>query len=96
MSVLLTAVAGTVLLAGAFFLGVMAAFRANLDKAMRDAGLNKSTAKLFGRAVRILNRLAQITDLDGAYAGDVLSAETKQQVTEWVGDYRTHLDASSK
>jgi hypothetical protein len=96
VSVLLIAVVGTLLLVGAFGLGMTAAVHAELGKVMREAGLNKNTAKLYGRAVKILNRLAQITDLDGAYAGDVLSDETKKQVTDWVTDYRAQLNASTK
>lgn len=93
---LLIVVVGAVLLGGAFFLGLAAAMKANVAEALQKAGINKDTAKLYGRAVRILNRLAQITDLDGAYAGDVLSDETKKQVTEWVADYRKHIDDSVK
>lgn len=92
MRVLAIALIGAVLLGGSFFLGLAAATRANLSQVMREAGLNKDTAKLYGRAAKILNRLAQVTDLDGAFAGDVLSEETRKQVTEWVADYRNQIN----
>lgn len=92
MKALLLAVLGAVLFGGSFFLGLAAASRANLREVMREAGLNKDTGKLYGRAAKILNRLAQTHDLDGAYAGDVLSEETKKQVTEWMADYRKQVN----
>jgi hypothetical protein len=59
---------------------------------LREAGLSKDMAKLYGRAAKLLNRLEQTTDLDGAYAGDVLSAETKRLVSEWIADYRSQIN----
>lgn len=74
-----------------FLLGIALMAKIKIGEALRDAGLSKESAKLYGRAAKILNRLEQTTDLDGAYAGDVLSDETKTLVTEWMADYRKKI-----
>lgn len=58
---------------------------------MREYGIHKSMQPLYRRAVKILNRLAALTDLDGTMAGDQLSPETRQLVTEWVNDYKREI-----
>lgn len=75
----------------AFIVGLVLGMKVKLREALRDAGLNKDTAKLYGRASRLLNRLDQTTDLDGALAGDVLSEETKKLIGEWLADYRKQI-----
>ncbi len=92
MKVLLIALVGALGLGGAFWMGVALATTVKVREALREVGLSKETAKLYGRAAKILNRLAQVTDLDGAFAGDVLSEETRKQVTEWVTDYRKQVN----
>ncbi len=92
MKVLLPMLLGAVGLGGAFWLGWATARSADFTEALRRAGISKESAKLYVRAGKILNRLAQVTDLDGAYAGDVLSEETRRQVTEWVAAYREQVN----
>lgn len=60
--------------------------------ALKKAGFTRDHAKLYGRSAKILNRLAALTDLDGAMAGDQLSPESKQLVTDWVRDYKGEIN----
>lgn len=75
----------------AFVVGIGLGLNVQLKNAFRDVGLNKDTAKLYGRAAKILRRLDAMTDLDGTFSGDVLSDETKRLVTEWLADYRKQI-----
>jgi hypothetical protein len=59
--------------------------------ALKTAGFTRDHAKLYGRSAKILNRLAALTDLDGAMAGDQLSPESRQLVTDWVRDYKGEI-----
>lgn len=84
-----------VLLCGSYALVGAFAFGAGVRTAARnkllEAGIKPSLAPLYARGAKLLNRLAQLTDLDGMYAGDVLSAETKRLVTAWVADYKKEI-----
>jgi hypothetical protein len=75
-----------------FRFGARSAGKVEIVKILRQHGLSPDAAKLFGRAIKLLRRLDATTDLDGAFAGDVLSPETKKQVSEWLADYRKGLD----
>lgn len=68
--------------------GIGWAARQAMDKAIRDAGLTRASAGLYGRAVRILRRLHGLVDLDGDIAGDLLTPESKRLVDGWVADHR--------
>ncbi len=85
-----------VLLCGAFVSVGVLAFGAGVRSAAKDAlrkfGLTREHVKLYHRAGKLLNRLAAVTDLDGAYAGDNLSPETKKLVTDWVDDYKREIN----
>lgn len=59
---------------------------------LRSIGLTKESASLYGRAAKILRRLDGLTDLDGDFAADVLTPETRKQVSEWLADYRKGLN----
>lgn len=75
----------------AFVVGMGFGLKLDMKTVMREAGFSKESAKLYGRAAKLLRRLEQTTDLDGAYAGDVLSDDTKRLVTEWLADYRKQI-----
>ncbi len=79
-------------LVGAYLLGQAVGLRRNYDNRLRDLGLHRRSAALYARAVKILNRLAALTDLDGQLAGDILSPDTKQQVSDWLTDHRREID----
>lgn len=85
-----------VLLCGSYGLVGLFAFDAGVrvaaKRALRNAGITREHFKLYKRSVKLLNRLAAVTDLDGMYAGDVLSPATKQLVTAWVDDYKREID----
>ncbi len=67
--------------------------RLNTRDALRAAGLTRQSAAMYFRAVKIIRRLDGLTELDGEFAADILTPETKQQVTDWVADYRKALDS---
>jgi hypothetical protein len=75
----------------AFVFGMGFGLKLDMKKVMREAGFSKDSAKLYGRAAKLLVRLEQVTDLDGAYSGDVLSDETQRLVKEWLADYRKQI-----
>jgi hypothetical protein len=79
-------------LVGAYLLGQAIGLRRNYNNRLRDLGLHRRSAELYARAAKILNRLAALTDLDGTLAGDILSPETKQQVSNWLTDHRREID----
>lgn len=78
-------------LVGAYLLGQSVGLRRNYDNRLRDLGLHRRSAELYARAAKILNRLAALTDLDGQLAGDILSPETKSQVSDWLTDHRREI-----
>jgi hypothetical protein len=78
-------------LVGAYLAGLAVGLRRNYAARLRDLGMNPKSAELYGRAVRILNRLLQLSDLDGALAGDTLSPETKELVTHWLLDHKREI-----
>lgn len=75
-------------LVGAYLWGLAVGSRRNLDARLRRLGLENASAPLFASAARLILRLTQTTDLDGLFAGDQLSPETKRQATTWVAEYR--------
>lgn len=81
-----------VVIVGVYVCGVAVGRRASFRAHLRDMGLTRDSAKLYRSAVKILYRLAQTVDLDGAMAGDCLSDETRQQVTNWVTTHRKEIN----
>jgi hypothetical protein len=73
-------------LAIVWFGGLAVGLRHNYNTRLSELGLNRRTAALYSRAVRLMKRLDQEEDLSGAMAGDVLSPETREQVKAWVSD----------
>jgi hypothetical protein len=72
----------------AFLLGVGYGIKIEVRKAMREVGFTPESAKLYGRAVKILRRLHGLTQLDGELAADMLSPESARLVTDWLTDHR--------
>ncbi|GIM88846.1 hypothetical protein [Paractinoplanes toevensis] len=66
--------------------------RKTVREEFRKAGLSENSVKLLGRAAKVLRRLDGLTDLDGDLAVDILSPESKKQVSEWLADYRKGLN----
>lgn len=75
----------------AYLIGLAVGMRRNYSNRLRDLGLNRRSAELYASAAKILNRLAQLGDLDGVLAGDVLSPETRQTVNEWLTAHRREI-----
>jgi hypothetical protein len=63
-----------------------------LNKAQERAGMTRDAMRLYTRAAKILRRLDGVTELDGDFAADILSPESKKQVSEWLADYRKGLN----
>jgi uncharacterized membrane protein len=78
-------------LVGAYLAGLAVGLRRNYDARLRDMGLHRQSARLYTRAVRILNRLLQVSDLDGVLAGDTLSPETRELVVDWLTEHKREL-----
>jgi hypothetical protein len=72
--------------------GVAMKTKQEIRERLRSIGLTKEAASLYGRAAKILRRLDGLTDLDGDFAADVLTPESKKQVSEWLADYRKGLN----
>ncbi len=71
-----------------FLIGLGIGLRRSWNARLHKLGLNSRSAVLHARAIKILMRLDQLTDLDGLIAGDRLSPETKDMVAKWATDYR--------
>jgi hypothetical protein len=61
------------------------------------AGLYKSRmspqdAVLYRKAARILNRLINVTELDGDMAVDVVSVQTRRAIEVWLIEYNKEID----
>lgn len=81
-------------LVAAYFGGLAVGMRRNYRAKLHKLGLNPRSAVLYARAVKILMRLNQLTDLDGLIAGDRLSPQTKEMVDKWATDYRIGIGVS--
>ena len=75
-------------LLGGFLLGLATGFKLEFKTALREAGVSRDAANLYGRAVRIFRRLAGLAALDGELSGDALSDESRKLITDWLDDYR--------
>lgn len=61
-------------------------------RALRQLGFTKGSAKLYRRAFALLNRMSRVIELDGDFAGDILSPATRKQVDDLLDDYRKELE----
>lgn len=86
------AVAAMVTAVFTFLMTFMVCRAMNTRDALKAAGLTKNSAAMYRRAVRIIRRLDGLTELDGEFAADILTPETKEQVSRWVADYRKELN----
>lgn len=71
-----------------FALGLVVKTQVEVRKTLRAHGFTKDSAGLFRRAMKTLNRMITVTDLDGDFAADILSPETRKQVEQLLTDYR--------
>lgn len=91
---MIAALIGTFVAAGliGFCVGVTVVTKQQIRERLRALGFTENTAQLYARAAKILRRLDGLTDLDGDLAADILTPESKKQVSEWLADYRKGLD----
>ncbi|MCX5066611.1 hypothetical protein OOJ91_12055 [Micromonospora lupini] len=91
MAVVVAAVVLLSVMAGAA-VGFTVGASTNATQSLRALGFTKNSAKLYARAIKILNRMSRVIELDGDFAGDVLSPETKKQVDDLLDDYRKEIN----
>lgn len=72
--------------------GVKMAATSEVRKSLRPLRLSKTDAVLYRQAAKILNRLINLTDLQGDLAEDLLSSKSRQQIQEWLAAYQKELD----
>lgn len=72
----------------AYLTGLSIGMRRSYTGKLHKLGLNRRTATLYVRAVRILNRLHKLSEFDGDQAADQLSPETAKEIAKWAFDYR--------
>lgn len=76
----------------AFFGGLFVGVGSQMKSKLRELGFTPNSAKLYSRAAKILNRMVKVTELDGDFAADILSEETKRQVNDWLADYKKEIN----
>lgn len=54
--------------------------------------MNRNDRRLYKQAAGILNRLVNITDLDGDFAQDVISPATRKTIDDWLVAYRKEIE----
>jgi hypothetical protein len=47
--------------------------------------------RLYRRAAKLLNRLVNVTELEGEFSGDVVTSETRKLITDWLADYKKEI-----
>jgi hypothetical protein len=57
--------------------------------------ISDAEVALYRRAARLLNRLINITDLEGDLSGDIMSWETRQDIEAWLADYKKELNKNA-
>lgn len=92
MVILLGGLVLAAILIGTFYAGLVVGAIAQARRGLRELGFTKESAKLYHRAAKILNRLVNVTELDGDFAADILSEETKKIINGWVADYRKEIE----
>jgi hypothetical protein len=63
-----------------------------VESVWKAARLTKEDAVLYRKAAKILNRLVNVTDLEGDIAADIVSPTTQRQIEVWLIDYKKELD----
>lgn len=51
---------------------------------------------LYRRSARLLNRLINVTDLEGDLSGDIISPGTRKDIEAWLGDYKKELNKNAR
>ncbi len=75
-------------LVAAYLTGLAVGMHRSYTSKLHKLGLNRRTATLYVRAVRILNRLHRLSEFDGDRAVDELSPEAAKEIARWAVDYR--------
>lgn len=72
--------------------GVRMAAEKDVRSGLRPLRLTKTDALLYRKAAGILNRLINVTDLEGDLAADIVSTKTREQIEGWLSQYKKELD----
>ena len=54
--------------------------------------MNANDRRLYKEAAALLNNMVNVTDLDGDFAKDVISVETRKRIDEWLMNYRASIE----
>ncbi len=76
----------------AYIAGMLSGAKVEARRELAKLGFNRQSAVLYKRAAKILNRMVNVTELDGDFAADILSEPTKKLVAEWVDDYNKEIN----
>lgn len=76
----------------ALFAGIAIGFYMNVNAQLKELGFTKASRKIYVDAVKLLNRMTRITELDGEFAADLLSEKTKAQINELLTRYRKEVN----
>lgn len=75
-----------------FLVGLGVGAKGNVTKTLRERGLTRNTAAIYGDAMKLLNGMVRITELDGDFSADVLSETTKKQINDLLDRHRKEIN----
>lgn len=81
-----------ILMTFAFLGGLLVSMRRTVAEHLKEIGFTRSGAKNYRRAMKLLNRMTRITELDGDFSMDTLSEPTKKEIGEILATYRKELE----
>lgn len=61
-------------------------------RASERSKMTNTDVKLYRQAAKLLNRMVNVTELDGDIAADIVSPTTRKQIDEWLTTYRKEID----
>lgn len=75
----------------ALCVGVIAALLWGVSRRKPSTEMTDADVKRYREAARILNRLINETHLSGDFGLDILSQETRKEISAWIADYKKGL-----
>jgi hypothetical protein len=60
---------------------------------LRALGFTRNSADLYRRCLKLLRRLSGLTDLDGVFAEDSLTDQTREEIAGILADHRKELNS---
>lgn len=75
-----------------FIFGVRTTGKREIQNILKKARLSVVDVQLYRRAAKILNRLVNVTELQGDLSADILSRTSRTQIEEWLAEYNKEID----